>query len=283
MSEWWEALLTVEKVLYCIAVPSTIILIVQTIMLLFGAGGHEGYNPSDTSGIDFDTDFDGMSGGMDIGHGIGGLHGGMDMSHDIGGLHGGMDMSHDMSGLHSGIDMNHSIDGFHGNTKVHPAAEISRLEGKLHSGDGSSHDAAHSQPQDFDTLRIFTLQGLVAFFTMFSWSALAGISQGVQSVKAILIGIVMGFVLMYIVALIIKYSKRLSEDGTFDMRDTLGHQAVVYIPIPPQNSGAGKVNISINNRFIEYSAVTEEKRTIKTGESVRITDIVNDSVVVEIE
>ncbi len=285
MSEWWDTLMTVEKVLYCMAVPSTIILIVQTLMLLFGVAGHEGYNPSDTSGIDFDSDFDGMHGGIDVGHHFGGFHDfdlghhagglqGTDISHDIGGMH-GADISHDIGGMH-GADISHDIGGMHG-------ADISHDYVNTHDGVFEHHDIAHAQPQDFDTLRIFTVQGIVAFFTVFSWSSIAGIGQGVPSVKSISLGIIMGMVVMYIIAVIIKYSRGLSEDGTFDMKDTLGHQAVVYLPIPPNHTGFGKVNVSVNNRFLEFSAVTEADRTIRTGESVRITDVINDSVVVEIE
>ena len=62
-SDWWNNLQLVEQVLYCIAVPASLILIIQTIMMLFGLGeGGEGINPSDTSGLDmpdFDGSFDG--------------------------------------------------------------------------------------------------------------------------------------------------------------------------------------------------------------------------------
>lgn len=228
MAEWWDTLLTIEKILYCIAVPSTIILILQTIVLLFGADGHEGINPSDTSGLDLDTD-------------CCGLHHGMDFS-DIGG----------------------------------------HMQGHI---DGHTHGDLEDMPdlQDFDTLRLFTVQGLVGFFATFSWSSIAGISQGVNHWTAMLIGFVLGMVLMYIVAVIIKYSRHLSEDGTFNIRNTLGQTATVYLPIPPERQGQGKVNVTVHNRFLELSAITNEHRTIKTGESVRIIDIINDSVVVEIE
>ena len=278
MSAWWDTLMTVEKVLYCVAVPSTIILFVQTIMILFGAGGHEGYNPSDTSGLDLNTDFDvghglgGLHGDIPLGHDFGGLHGNMDLGHDLGGLHGNMDLGHDLGGLHGNMDLGHDFGGLHGNMD---------FDHNLHHVQ-IGHDG-HTHPQDFDTLRIFTLQGMVAFSTIFSWSALAGIKRGVKTANAILIGVVMGAILMYIVALIIKNSKKLSEDGTFQMRDTLGQLAEVYIPIPPKNSGYGKVTVSFHNRYMEFNAVTQTDRLLKTGETVRIVDIVNDNVVVEAE
>ncbi|MCR4780385.1 MAG: hypothetical protein K5876_04735, partial [Ruminiclostridium sp.] len=59
---------------YCVAVPATLILLIQTIMIIFGFG-HDGagVNPSDTSGIeglDGDVSFDGdVGGGADFADG----------------------------------------------------------------------------------------------------------------------------------------------------------------------------------------------------------------------
>ena len=39
MMEWWNALPLIEQVFYIIAIPSTLILLLQTILLLFGVGG----------------------------------------------------------------------------------------------------------------------------------------------------------------------------------------------------------------------------------------------------
>ncbi|MCM1054091.1 MAG: hypothetical protein NC394_01105 [Bacteroides sp.] len=62
-SDWWNNLQLVEQILYCIAVPASLILIIQTVMMLLGLGeGGEGINPSDTSGLDvpdIDGSFDG--------------------------------------------------------------------------------------------------------------------------------------------------------------------------------------------------------------------------------
>ena len=89
MNEWWEGLSTVLKVLYCIALPSTLLLLIQTLLaIIVGAhAGGAGFDVSDTSGIDFDG---------------GGMHGGFDVHTDISGaaMH-DMSLGHDMAGGHS--------------------------------------------------------------------------------------------------------------------------------------------------------------------------------------
>lgn len=58
-TEWWNSLEVIEQVLWCVALPSTLILIIQCIMIFLGFG-HDGtgVNPSDTSGFDGSTDID---------------------------------------------------------------------------------------------------------------------------------------------------------------------------------------------------------------------------------
>ena len=55
MIEWWNGLELFLKVLYCIAIPAAVVLILQTIMLVVGFGdGADG----DTGGVDADADVD---------------------------------------------------------------------------------------------------------------------------------------------------------------------------------------------------------------------------------
>ncbi|MEL7655274.1 MAG: NfeD-like protein [Bacillota bacterium] len=52
--EWWDGLDGILKMLYCIAIPATLILAIQTILsLLGGFEGGGGIDVSDTSGMDF--------------------------------------------------------------------------------------------------------------------------------------------------------------------------------------------------------------------------------------
>lgn len=55
-SDWWAALALVEQILYCIAIPATLILLIQTIMIIAGFGGGGDMDMSGASGVDFDLD-----------------------------------------------------------------------------------------------------------------------------------------------------------------------------------------------------------------------------------
>ena len=154
MNEWWDGLSLLLKVLYCIAFPSTLILLVQTLLSMFGFhDGGSGHDFSDTSGLDLDVDTNiSGHGDVDIGH----------CTHDIG--------------------CDHNVDG--------------------------------GNPADFASMRMFTLQTIVAFFTVFSWSSIVLVSSGVYPALSTVIGFVLGLATMLLVAKIVQLSARLAENGT---------------------------------------------------------------------
>lgn len=223
MFEWWNSLGITMQVFYCIALPATLIIVIQTILLMIGIGhGGEGVEFSDTSGID----------GLDV----------PDMPADI---------PTDMPGAHA-------IDGCE-----HTAI-----------GDGSN-------PSDFGTMQLFTLQGIMTFLCVFGWTGVICTSLGLHVAIAIIIALVLGFLAMLGVAKVLQLTRKLTQDGSLDVRRLLGEKGRVYIPIPANESGEGKVTIAAGERFIELSAVTDEQEAIPTGTQVRIIDVRGDVVAVE--
>lgn len=55
MSEWWETLSTLQQIFYYVAIPFTVILIIQAVMTILGLGGDDADADVDS---DVDTDFD---------------------------------------------------------------------------------------------------------------------------------------------------------------------------------------------------------------------------------
>ncbi|MGN0610401.1 MAG: NfeD family protein [Ruminiclostridium sp.] len=222
MIEWWQSLGIAQQVFYCIAIPATLIIVIQTILLMLGMGhGGEGVEISDTGGLDLD-------GGGDIG----------DISGDI--------------------------------------SDIPAHDGCAHTelGDGSA-------PADFGVMQLFTLQGIMTFLCVLGWTGVICSVLGLHPAIATAIGLVLGFLAMLGVAKVLQLSRKLTQNGNIDMKKLLGKTAGVYIPIPANNSGHGKVTVSFGERFTELDAVTDEDGIIPTGTQVRIIDVRGDVVVVE--
>lgn len=216
-SVWWDGLSGLLKVLYCIAFPSTMLLLIQTLLAMFGIH-HGGHDISDTSGLDMHTDI----GGHDF-----------NISHDIG---------HDSGDFHD-----HSFND--------------------HVTDSSMH--------------FFTLQTVVAFLTVFSWSSIVLVGSNVHKAVALTVGTLLGVMTMAIVAKMVQLSMKLAENGTLDLRNAIGESATVYIPCPPKNQGMGKITMTLQGQMIELGAFNEGDEILKTGTQVVVVDVRGDDVIVE--
>lgn len=216
MTEWWNGLDAVMKILYCIAIPSTLVLVIQTILsLLGGFEGGTGIDVSDTSGIDF-------HGGSDIGE------------------------------IADGTDMG-----------------------------GSGHNFDGGNPADFTIMSMITVQGIMTFLTVMSWSSIAAVAAGTPASISIFVGVALGFLAMYAAARILHASQKLAENGTMDLKNAIGETGSVYLPIPAAGGGIGKINIQVQGRFTECSAMTYGAEQLTTGKAVRVTDVRNDILIVE--
>lgn len=185
MIEWWNSMDLAGQIFALIAIPSTLVLVVQTVLLLFGIG-------------DDDIDAD----GIDItGNGIG------DTPGDGGG------------------------DGF----------------------------------------ALFSIRGIMAMAAVGGWSGLAMHNAEIPITLTIICAAALGFVTLVGIAFIMRLAARLQSSGNIVLGYSIGKVGSVYIPIPPNMSGSGKINVTVQERFIEVDAVTPCDRRLKTGESVRIT------------
>ena len=79
-----------------------------------------------------------------------------------------------------------------------------------------------------------------------------------------------GFMALVGIAWIMKLSSKLQSSGNIDLGYAIGKVGTVYIPVPASMKGSGKVNLTIQERFIEVNAVTTADRKLTTGESVRV-------------
>ncbi len=67
----------------------------------------------------------------------------------------------------------------------------------------------------------------------------------------------------------------MSSTGNERISNAVGLRATVYIPIPASGTGAGKVQLSMQHRIVEYQAITDDAEPLKTGESVEVVGIRN--------
>lgn len=189
MKEWFMTD-PLRAALLCVAVPATVIMILQTVMIFIGMAGHSDVDMPDDNGID-------------------------------------------------GVFGNDSPD----------APDV-------HMGDSG--------------LRIFTVRGMVAFFAVGGWAGLSALSLSGSPSAAIITSLIAGTLALLLVAWFFKWAASLNENGTLQMDSAVGKVGEVYITVPPDMTGTGKVNVIIQGRLTEAEAMTECSRPLKYGERVEV-------------
>ena len=194
MLEWWEALGSAGQVFACIAIPATVMLLIQMVLTLIGLGGDEG-------DADVEAEADGIDDGIEI----------------------------------------------------------------------DDADEAFERGDVFDGgLRLFTLRGLIAFFSVMGWVGTICCGSGLHLALSILISVASGFLAMTVLALLMKWLFSLQYDGTENVREALGVSGTVYLRIPPARTGKGKINAIIQGKLCEKYAVTDEETIINVDEEVTV-------------
>ena len=121
-----------------------------------------------------------------------------------------------------------------------------------------------------DGLAVFSIRGITAMLAVSGWSGLAMYQAGWKLWLVIVLAIVFGVIALVGIAYMMRAIMKLQDEGNIDIGSAIGKSGKVYIPIPAEMSGTGKINLTLQERFIEVDAVTPCSRVIKTGETVRI-------------
>ena len=130
----------------------------------------------------------------------------------------------------------------------------------------ADHSGAH------DALDLVSLRSLSAGLAAFGLTGGLLTSLGLWWLLTVAAALVVGFSVMVVVAMVIRQMGRLESDGSLIIEGAIGETATVYIPIPSNRSGRGKVTAVLQSQIIELEAMTEG-HALPTGERVMIVDL----------
>ena len=148
-------------------------------------------------------------------------------------------------------------------------------------GDGDADGDGVPDSGSDDGLSLFSIRGIVAMLCIGAWSGIVLAETGLDGIWVCIIAVVIGLC-AYGMSLLIRVIMRLQSSGNIDLSNAIGKVGRVYIPIPPAMSGVGKINITLQEKYSEVDAATDEKTAIATGVSVRVVSVgENGTLVVE--
>ncbi len=120
--------------------------------------------------------------------------------------------------------------------------------------------------------QMFTFRNLVNFLLGFGWAGIALFDTINSRAWLIFVAVMVGIVFVLLFFFIIKQFLKLSEDNTFEMSRLVGFNGDVYLSIPQNMSGQGKVQISYRGTSHELPAMTHGA-TIPTGSVVKVVSV----------
>ncbi len=136
---------------------------------------------------------------------------------------------------------------------------------------------------DFDgtdaPFQLFSLRNMINFLLGFSWTGISFYTTITNKPLLIIVSLAVGVLFILLFFVIIKQVQKLAEDNSFKIATTLHKSAEVYLTIPENKKGKGKIMISVNGAYHELEAMTENDK-IPSGSVVKVVKIENNNILI---
>lgn len=134
---------------------------------------------------------------------------------------------------------------------------------------------------DFDAddggvgFQFFTFKNVIAFFTIFGWTGIMCLDDGMSGAVTTIIATIAGLTMMVLTSLLFFWMNKMAASGTLKIKNALGVVGEVYIPIGANRSSVGKVQIKVQGSLRELEAITDASEDLKTNTMIRVSEIVS--------
>ena len=135
---------------------------------------------------------------------------------------------------------------------------------------GHGHGGVHGAAEGLNLLSVRALSAGVAFFGL---GGLVGMATPLRLLAAMPLAIVGGIAAMYGTAVAMRWMLGFEDDGTVSIDGAVGATGTVYLTIPGERRGAGKVTLTLQNRIVELQAVTSDA-PLPTGAAIMVVEVV---------
>lgn len=140
---------------------------------------------------------------------------------------------------------------------------------------GGDTSLDHGLDADFTVLSV---RGIIAFFTFFGWAGVLVLNAGYGIWPAIVFACLSGIAAMFVVGYMMYMFSKLSENGNINLNEALYHTGEVYLFIPANKNGYGKVHLKFQGALKEVDAVTDGD-ALPTGSSIKVVEIIDNNLI----
>lgn len=144
----------------------------------------------------------------------------------------------------------------------------------LDGADASGLDSADADASDSGQ-GLLTFRNFVNFFLGFGWAAILLRNSIGSTPLLIVVSVIVGVALVALVMLLFKWLSSMQQAGNINVfTSAVGCEGKVYLTIPGERAGTGKIQISISGAIREYDAVTDGP-TLSTGTSIKVVEVIS--------
>lgn len=142
-------------------------------------------------------------------------------------------------------------------------------------------DADADSLDNAGAMHLISIRNIFYFLLGFGWTGVGFWNIIPNPAILGLVAVIGGCIFVAIFLFIFRQMMKLQNNGAFDIKDSVGRVCDVYLRIPANNEGLGKVQISFNGSVQELDARTAGVQ-IPSGTKVRVLRVI-DNKVLEVE
>ena len=128
--------------------------------------------------------------------------------------------------------------------------------------------------------QFLSLKNLMGFFTIFGWSGIACMENGLSTGLTVFISVVCGLLMMLAMASLFYYLAKLQSSGTLNLKNAVDQIGEVYLTIGANRSRIGKVSVNVQGTLRELQALTDEGQDLVQGNVVKVQDVTDTGILI---
>ncbi|MEM8764751.1 MAG: hypothetical protein AAGD88_13110 [Bacteroidota bacterium] len=128
--------------------------------------------------------------------------------------------------------------------------------------------------------QFLSFKNLMGFFTIFGWSGIACMDNGLSTGATLVISLFCGLLMMFAMAALFYYLSKLQSSGTLKLKNAMGQIGEVYLTIGANRSSIGKVSVNVQGTLREMEALTDEEIDLKQGNVIKVKDVTDNGILI---
>lgn len=128
--------------------------------------------------------------------------------------------------------------------------------------------------------QFLSFKNLMGFLTIFGWSGISCIDNGLSTGATIAISVFCGLLMMFAMASLFYYLAKLQSSGTLKLSNAKNQIGEVYLTVGANRSRIGKVSVNVQGTLRELQALTDEDQDLVQGNVVKVHDVTDTGILI---